>query len=69
MESGISEWYVARRDIWGPVRREDRNVERCWLCALASVWRLSIMRRCSVSVSAPQMFGHMVKRRLTSDVC
>jgi hypothetical protein len=45
--SGMSVWYVARRDIWGPIRREERNVERCWLCALAIEWRLSIMTRYS----------------------
>ncbi len=45
--SGMSVWYVARRDIWGPIRREERKDERCWLCALAIEWRLSMMTRYS----------------------
>jgi hypothetical protein len=43
-------WYVARREMVGEIRKEERNVER-WGALLAQSWkRVSIMRRDSGSL-------------------
>lgn len=52
---------MARREICGEIRREERKVDRCWLCLLERLWRLSITRRYSdillVSWIYNQSFG------------
>ena len=40
-------WYVARREMVGETRREERNVERCEEWLVQSGKRVSIMRRYS----------------------
>ncbi len=57
-ETGISVWYVARNEICGDMRSDERKDERCWLCVLDSGWRLSIMRKYSRRVLVN--IGHLV---------